>query len=62
MSRAPEPGQPIPVYLVQLFGDPVPGWPGRKEAVVIVNATSGERGTAIAGDAPLLGTTCGAVP
>jgi hypothetical protein len=61
MSFAPNPPPPIPVYLVQLFGDPVPGWPGPKEAVVMVNATTGERGSALSGS-NILGTTCGAVP
>jgi hypothetical protein len=51
-----------PAYLVQVLADPIPDFPMLNIGVVVVNATTGERGTTFgAGQPPygVMGSTCG---
>jgi hypothetical protein len=52
-------------YLVQVLADPIPDFPMLNIGVVVVNATTGERGTTFgAGQPPygVMGSTCGVSP
>ena len=54
-----------PAYMVQVLADPIPDFPLLNIGVMVVNAVTGEAGTAYGGgEAPYgtLGTTCGVSP
>jgi hypothetical protein len=66
--QMPNHGQPATpraytAYLVQLLGDPVPGWPGINVELVVVDAVTGERGMSMGGGpTAFMGSTCGITP